>query len=65
MKTEFPVALGPAADLGIFDSSFTVMAWVYSDASVSDTEDYAIVGSDTLVANKALHLMVCLLDKRT
>ena len=60
LTTKFPVALGSAKALGISDSSFTVMAWVYSDASVSDAtkSDYAILGTDTNKKNEGLHLLV-------
>ena len=58
LTTDFPVALGSAKDLGIFDSSFTAMAWVYSDVSVSSTGDYPIFGGTTYGTNKGLHLLV-------
>ena len=60
MTTEFPVELAPAKSLGMFNSSFTAMAWVHSDASVSDDEtvDYAIMGTNTFTLNKGLHILV-------
>ena len=66
LTTKFPVALAPAKTLGIYDSSFTAMAWVYSDPSVSDagTADYAIFGTKTFSKNKGLHLQVQTSAKR-
>ena len=52
----FPVALGPANDLGFTSSSFTAMAWVYSVAP--NNGDYTIFGTDSTVRNKGLHFVV-------
>ena len=65
--TEFPFTLGPAKGLGIFDSSFTAMAFVYTDVSASSKGDYPIFGNDIDIRSrsKALHLQACLSTKRT
>ena len=58
ITTVFPVTLGSPEALGIFDSSFTAMAWVYSDVSASDSGDNPIFGTARTEQNKGLHLQV-------
>ena len=67
LTTEFPVELGSAKVLGIFEASFTAMAWVYSNVFVSDTGGYPIFGTreHKYRTNKGLHLQVCLCTTRT
>ena len=67
VTTVFPVIIGPANDLGIFDSSFTAMAWVFSDPVQASAggRDYTIFGTDEAETNKGLNLKVCLSTKRT
>ena len=52
----FPVALGPANDLGFTSSSFTAMARVYSVAP--NNGEYTIFGTDKRSKNKGLHFVV-------
>ena len=60
LTTDFPVALGSAKDLGIFDSSFTAMAWVYYETKPYSGSQKAIFGTDERSNGKGLHLQVCL-----
>ena len=62
LTTDFPVALGSAKDLGIFDSSFTAMAWVYYETKTKtySGSQFAIFGTDEKSNDKGLHLQVCL-----
>lgn len=53
---QFPVQIGSATDLGITNSDFTAMAWVYRTAT--GTGDYTIFGTDQKSKNKGLHLLV-------
>ena len=57
---EFPVELAPAKTLGMFNSSFTAMAWVYGDASATDGKmvDYAIMGTNAFTQDKGFQILV-------
>ena len=53
----FPVPLGAADELGLTNSSFTAMAWVYNVAADSPG-DLTIFGTYEQQLNRGLHLVV-------
>ena len=56
--SNFPVALRPAKDLGIYDSSFTMAAWVYLNKDLDTNGQYPVFGTDNAGDRKTLHLEV-------
>lgn len=55
----FPVRVGAPSAIRISDSSFTVMAWVFSAADAKDGEVQTILAAiDTTAKNTPLHLQV-------